>query len=236
MPEALLDHLVLATPDLEATVAAFADATGVEPVVGGRHVRWGTRNYLAGLGGTAYLEFLGADPEAAPDARSPYPLDRERLVTWAVHPADVDGFVAAAREQGVELGEIVELSRRTAGGAMLRWRLSEVEPAPYGGLVPFVIDWGRGAGAQRGLSWASRRLSMSLSNQKITECRSGVARDGRSTMSNGGRCYRGYFAPTFQPAVVVTAGKGGQAWLRPKRSNKEPFWGSVRRNSPERSS
>lgn len=143
MAETLLDHLVLATPDLEGTVAAFADATGVEPVVGGRHGRWGTRNYLVGLGGTAYLEFLGADPEAAPTAHSPFPLDRERLVTWAIHPADVDGFVAAARAQGVELGEVVALSRRTADGGMLRWRLSEVEPAPYGGLVPFVIDWGR---------------------------------------------------------------------------------------------
>ncbi|WP_350275921.1 VOC family protein [Kribbella sp. HUAS MG21] len=136
MPEALLDHLVLATPDLEASVAGFADVTGVEPVVGGRHARWGTRNYLVGLGGAAYLEFLGADPEPAPGARSPYPLDRERLVTWAIHPEDPDEFVTAARECGVELGELVALERRTASGEMLRWRLTETEPAPYDGLVP----------------------------------------------------------------------------------------------------
>jgi catechol 2,3-dioxygenase-like lactoylglutathione lyase family enzyme len=142
MPDPLLDHLVLATPDLEATVGAFADATGVEPVVGGRHGRWGTRNYLVGLGGTAYLEFLGADPEPAPDAHSPYPLDRERLVTWAIHPCDADAFVVTARAQGVELGELVALSRRTTSGELLSWRLSEVEPPPYDGLVPFVIDWG----------------------------------------------------------------------------------------------
>jgi hypothetical protein len=143
MMEALLDHLVLATPDLEGTVAAFAAATGVEPVVGGRHARWGTRNYLVGLGGTAYLEFLGADPDPAPDAHSPYPLDRERLVTWAIHPADADAFVVMAREHGVELGELIPLSRRTATGDVLRWRLTETEPAPYDGLVPFLIDWGR---------------------------------------------------------------------------------------------
>ncbi|NIK59348.1 VOC family protein [Kribbella shirazensis] len=142
MPEALLDHLVLATADLEATVAAFAAATGVVPVVGGRHARWGTRNYLVGLGGTAYLEFLGADPEPAPDAHPPYPLDRERLVTWAIHPPDADAFVAEAREQGVELGELVPLSRRTATGDLLSWRVSSTEPAPYDGLVPFLIDWG----------------------------------------------------------------------------------------------
>jgi hypothetical protein len=143
MPDPLLDHLVLATHDLEATVAGFAAATGVEPVVGGRHARWGTRNYLVGLGGTAYLEFLGADPDPAPGARSPYPLDRERLVTWAIHPEDPDEFVTAAREHGVELGELVALERRTASGEMLRWRLTETEPAPYDGLVPFVIDWGQ---------------------------------------------------------------------------------------------
>ena len=39
-----LDHLVLATPDLSATVAGLAEAVGVRAAPGGRHPGRGTRN------------------------------------------------------------------------------------------------------------------------------------------------------------------------------------------------
>jgi len=137
----LLDHLVLATADLFRTVRRFADATGIDPVEGGRHARWGTRNFLVGLGGTAYLELLGPDPEAerAPvfDFEGP-----ERLITWAIHPADVDGVLVTAREAGVDLGQIGALSRETPDGELLSWRVSTPPDYLYDGLVPFLIDWG----------------------------------------------------------------------------------------------
>lgn len=44
-----LDHLVYVVPDLDAGVARFAEATGVQPVYGGAHVGLGTANYLVGL-------------------------------------------------------------------------------------------------------------------------------------------------------------------------------------------
>jgi hypothetical protein len=56
---ARLDHLVLATPDLAATVADFTERTGIAPVAGGAHVGLGTRNYLVSLGGSRYLEIIG---------------------------------------------------------------------------------------------------------------------------------------------------------------------------------
>jgi hypothetical protein len=59
MPEALLDHLVLATPDLEATVAAFADATGPEEV----------RAVLGGLG--LRMEVEGGAPGLSAVCRGP---------------------------------------------------------------------------------------------------------------------------------------------------------------------
>ena len=97
----MLDHLVLATPDLEATTTAVAERTGVTPVAGGRHVGVGTANTLLGLGDGAYLEIIGPDPQAEP-GHAPRPfridsLDRPRLVTWAVRPADLDATVATAR-------------------------------------------------------------------------------------------------------------------------------------------
>lgn len=145
--DALLDHLVYAVPDLAAAVPAFTAATGVEPAPGGRHLGRGTRNYLVGLGPTAYLEIIGPDLEHPADAgvQVPFGLDAlttPRLVTWAVHPVDITTAVAAAAAAGADLGPILPMSRRTPAGDLLEWRLTAPDLAPFDGVTPFLIDWG----------------------------------------------------------------------------------------------
>ncbi|MFC7010233.1 VOC family protein [Streptomyces viridiviolaceus] len=142
---ALLDHLVLATPDLAATVADFTRRTGVAPAPGGVHVGRGTRNHLVSLGGTGYLEIIGPDPEQSePDEPRPFGVDEltaPRIVTWAIRPPDLDAAVAAARAHGHDTGPVRPMSRRRPDGTLLRWRLTDGGSDPSG-LVPFLIDWG----------------------------------------------------------------------------------------------
>ncbi|WP_037671599.1 VOC family protein [Streptomyces griseus] len=142
---ALLDHLVLATPDLAATVAEFTRRTGVAPAPGGAHVGLGTRNHLVGLGGTTYLEIIGPDPEqTGTDGPQPFGVDgltAPRTITWAISPLDLDTTAAAARAQGYDPGEVRAMSRRRPDGTLLRWRLTDGTAHPSG-LVPFLIDWG----------------------------------------------------------------------------------------------
>ncbi|MGC9439417.1 VOC family protein [Streptomyces sp. WG5] len=141
---ALLDHLVLATPDLATTVADFARRTGVAPAPGGTHLGLGTRNHLVGLGGSGYLEIIGPDPDQPPpDGPRPFRIDRltaPRIVTWAIRPPDLDAAVAAARARGHDPGAVRPMSRRRADGTLLEWRLTD--GAHPSGLVPFLIDWG----------------------------------------------------------------------------------------------
>lgn len=146
----ILDHLVYAVPDLEAAVRAFAAATGVEPVPGGRHLGRGTRNHLVGFGTTSYLEIIGPDLDHPAEPGVPVPfgvdtLSEPRLVTWAVHPTDIAAAARASAAAGADLGEIWPLSRRTPDGDLLEWRLASVHPAPFDGVTPFLIDWGRAA-------------------------------------------------------------------------------------------
>lgn len=149
---ATLDHLVLAGPVLADAVARFAELSGVRPTPGGSHPGRGTANHLVGLAradGSSppqYLEIIGPDPEqGVPLDRIQtldlHTVDRLRLQTWAARPDDLDARVAAARAAGVETGEVIGMSRRTAAGDLLDWRLTVRSPLPAEGTQPFLIDW-----------------------------------------------------------------------------------------------
>ena len=141
-----LDHLVFAVPDLAAGVAAMAALLGVAPSPGGPHPGLGTRNYLVSLGESCYLEIIGPDPEQPQPSRArPFALDQlsaARLVSWAIHDAELERRVDAARAKGYDPGPILPLSRQSPAG-LIAWRLT-MRGEPGGeGLVPFVIDWGK---------------------------------------------------------------------------------------------
>lgn len=138
----MIDHLVYATADLAATVSELATRLGATPTPGGPHPGRGTRNHLLGLGGRRYLEIIGPDP-AQPTPPHPRPfgvdtLTSPRLVTWAIAVDDIDARAAEARAAGQSVGEVEDMSRRTADGSLLAWRLAFTGD----GLVPFLIDWG----------------------------------------------------------------------------------------------
>lgn len=142
---ASLDHIVLGTPRLADTLAEFVRRTGVTPAPGGVHVGLGTRNYLVGLGGGAYLEILGPDPEqgeyAGVRAFGVDQLVSSRVLTWAIGVDDLDAAVVAARTRGYDPGDVRSMSRRHPDGTLLSWRLTDSSPV-HSGLVPFLIDWG----------------------------------------------------------------------------------------------
>jgi len=134
-----VDHLLIATADLDAAAAA-AEALGLPVAAGGRHPGWGTANRIVPLGG-AYLELVAVvDPaEAATSgfgswvaAAPPGPMG------WAVRAADLE---ATARRLGLDpvLG-----SRKAADGRTLRWRTAGVEHAAMEPYLPFFIAWEAG--------------------------------------------------------------------------------------------
>jgi Glyoxalase-like domain len=140
----VIDHLVHATPDLDATVAALA-RQGLVLNPGGAHDGRGTRNALADLGGGAYLEVIGPDPEQ-PEPAAPRPfgidaLSEPRLVAWAVRVTDLDAAVATARATGHDPGPVQDMARLRGDGVRLAWRLTPM-PGTVPAVVPFLIAWG----------------------------------------------------------------------------------------------
>jgi len=140
-----LDHLVLASPDPEATRDLLAERTGIVLGAGGAHVGRGTCNWLGRLGPTSYLELIGPDrDQPEPSAPRPFGIDdlpAATLVTWCARPDDLDGLRAAAAAAGLAIAEPYSMERDAPTGR-LRWRLAHPEFDPQGGIVPFFIDWG----------------------------------------------------------------------------------------------
>jgi hypothetical protein len=140
----VIDHLVLAAPDLDAAVADLA-RQGLTTSPGGAHDGLGTRNALADLGGGAYLEVIGPDPDQ-PDPAGPRPfgvdgLTAPRLAGWAVRVDDLDAAVATARSRGHDPGAARDMARLRGDGVRLAWRLTPM-PTAVPTVVPFLIAWG----------------------------------------------------------------------------------------------
>jgi hypothetical protein len=143
----VIDHLVLATPSVEATAEAIRTSWAVPIVAGGSHVGLGTRNALTGLGGATYLEIVGPD-EGQPMPPFPRPfgvdgLTEAALVAWCVRPArPLADVLARISAEGIDLGPVTEMSRERPDGVTLRWQLTyPLLQEPHLGTLPFLIDW-----------------------------------------------------------------------------------------------
>ena len=136
-----VDHVLLATPDLDVASRALSDRYGLSSVEGGQHPSWGTANRIVPVG-DAYLELItvvdgrvaerSAFGRWVASARAPVC----RPIGWAIRPTSFD-------EVAARLGLVVyDGARATPSGEVLTWRLAGVDCAVAEPLLPFFIEWG----------------------------------------------------------------------------------------------
>ncbi len=146
----MLDHIVLATPDVQASVEAIAAATGIRAELGGHFQGRGVYNHLLALQDDAYLEIIGPDPNqtdhegALPFGMHGFPERGAHVPHWCCKAGDtINERTAAAKAAGFDIGEVRPLGRVLADGTRLDWHLTVGGwPPLLGGLAPFLIDWG----------------------------------------------------------------------------------------------
>lgn len=162
----MIDHLVYATPDLDASIAHLEARLGVRAELGGQHPGLGTRNALLSLGDRMYLEIVGPDPRQADHAAPRWfgidSLTKAKLVTWAEACTDLEALRTRAAKRGIALGEVSGGKRMRPDGQLLSWHVTSPFTVIADGLVPFFIDWGTSAHpsqhAPTGLSLVSLRV------------------------------------------------------------------------------
>jgi len=140
-----LDHLLYATPDVDATVTELEERFGVAFAGGGRHPDWGTRNRILPLGNRLYLEVIGPD-EARDDMDGKRILGVDRLeapslMWWAVRPFLLPLTCGEFETAGYVPGEIIQGRRELADGSTLAWQMTDPHVRLLDGLLPLVIDW-----------------------------------------------------------------------------------------------
>ena len=156
---AAIDHLVYGVPELSVGIVRMAELLGVAAAPGGRHEGRGSHNALLSLGADTYLEIIAPDP-TQPQPRGPRPfgldsLAAPRLITFAVHAAHageprpataaedrLERWRAQAAARGYVPAPVAAMSRRRTDGSLLNWHLCQHRELPFGGAVPFLIDWG----------------------------------------------------------------------------------------------
>lgn len=139
-----IDHLVIATPDLDDAVERLA-SLGIEAGGGGVHPALGTQNRLAWFGDT-YLELIDVtDPARAAESWLGGPTARlidERgggFVGFALSSDDLAADLESVRVRGSTLAGPVPGERRRPDGAVVRWNLAV--PSLVGPTAPpFLIE------------------------------------------------------------------------------------------------
>lgn len=215
MPLAI-DHLLFAGEDLEEVVNAVFMVSAVRATPGGRHQGQGTHNALIGLGPDRYLELMAQDPygdDAGAGAfrRSIAYLRASALHTWCARTDDVEALAARAGAAGVHL-KLTEGGRARQDGTHLRWTLVGATGHPYGGLLPFFIDWRDSAHPSTGLGSDVRLTRLTLSHpdarglERLLDALGGPVPDVAFEAASAPRIHAAFDGPE---GAFTLAGVGG---------------------------
>lgn len=138
-----LDHFMWASSDLDGAVAAFERLSGVRPGIGGSHPGRGTRNALASLGSSIYLELIAPDPAQPLDGT---PGGELRAIKQpCIHAiVAVTRDLAAVQKAYAAAGMTTDLrdgGRKTPSGDFIRWKFLTPQAGMLGAFAPLFIDW-----------------------------------------------------------------------------------------------
>ena len=135
-----LDHAGYAVRDLDEAAMRFREVYGLDSVVGGRHVGFGTANRIVPLGPN-YLELIGVvdrlEAEASAFGRSVLERTAEGD-GWLLMVVSSDDVAAEAGRLGLEVQEGL---RARLDGSEIRWRMAGIDDPRREPWMPFFITW-----------------------------------------------------------------------------------------------
>jgi chemotaxis protein histidine kinase CheA len=139
----VLDHIVLAAPDLDEAIKEFETKTGLAPVVAGTIKGLGIRCARVSFSDATYLEII------APDPNGPGPIGeliKKMKLTDAV-PFHYAIRTSKAEELKDEVGKFgytpdhITMFGAKKDGTPKKWEMLYLYGHKLGGICPFFINW-----------------------------------------------------------------------------------------------
>lgn len=139
-----LDHIVLASPNLQEGMDYVKEKVGCDPTYGGKHLQFGTHNALLKIGNLTYLEILAPDPENPKDHyrwMGVDLVDEPTITRFAIKTKSIDHHARLLSNFSPNHGRQQEGRRQKETGELLSWELTMPLPNPMVDSIPFLIDW-----------------------------------------------------------------------------------------------
>ena len=138
-----LDHVTIAGSDLRQMQAKLK-AVGIASVAGGAHSNHATEMALVSFPDGSYLELMGIQPNADPQAVSAHVWAKflkedAGPCAWAMRAGDLAAEVNRLKAAGVAVSVPVGSGRTRPDGVRLEWETSDVGADTRGAFFPFLI-------------------------------------------------------------------------------------------------
>jgi hypothetical protein len=142
--ELRIDHVTLAGVRLEEMRAAFTAATGIPTEYGGAHSNHATEMALASFPDGSYLELMGIQQGAHPEAVTAHTWNRFLRdnggpCAFALRVTDVSAEIQRLSKAGIRVGDAEKSGRTRPDGVALAWETADVGTGPRGSFFPFLI-------------------------------------------------------------------------------------------------
>ncbi|HLR67328.1 VOC family protein [Virgibacillus alimentarius] len=145
-----LDHIVIATPDMDESISQYSSKFANKVVKGGEHEEWGTYNYLSFFSNTSYLEFINIyDFKTAKEAENPliqhlvHVLEESKYgaFQFALRTKQLDKYITHFKKHNIPYKGPYAAERVKPDGTILKWRMLLPEYNYKDEVLPFLIEW-----------------------------------------------------------------------------------------------
>jgi hypothetical protein len=173
-----LDHVVYFTKEAPEDIVSKQQAMGNHAVIGGSHVKWGTRNALM-YTKNAYVEWLSVEyMDIAQSANHQLVeqllndlKDGEGWGTICLAIQGIDSFKEEIENKGFRTSGVLNAERKTADGRIRKWKMLFVDQPITNELpMPFFIEWESNEEARYQMLREEGTILSGNEKLEITEC------------------------------------------------------------------
>jgi Glyoxalase-like domain len=143
LPDNVLDHVVLAAPELEPAMIEFQEKTGIEPRISGSIKGLGIKTARVSFEGDSFLEIIAPDPEkGGPIGNLLRASGLQGLVPfhWAIRHTETGDLTGPFKKLGYT-PDCISMFGARADGTPRKWELLYLYGHKLKGMCPFFINW-----------------------------------------------------------------------------------------------